>query len=76
MKRPLAHVTDHAVLRFLERVGGWDIDAVRREIAAEVETGIEAGACAVNTGTVTYVLEGRSVITVLPRSRNGRRNTR
>lgn len=27
-------VTDHAVLRYLERVKGFDIEAVRREIAA------------------------------------------
>lgn len=30
---PLPHVTDHAVLRYMERVMGLDVEAVRRRIA-------------------------------------------
>jgi len=37
VKKPLAHVTDHAVLRYLERVKGVDIDAVRDELGRVVD---------------------------------------
>ena len=33
MKRSRLRVSDHAVLRYLERVGGFDIERLRREIA-------------------------------------------
>lgn len=30
-------VTDHAILRYLERAGGFDIDRMRREITSRIE---------------------------------------
>ncbi|MCA3456576.1 MAG: hypothetical protein IOC92_02580 [Rhodobacter sp.] len=47
MKRSRLRVSDHAVLRYLERVGGFDIERLRREIARRVETAVQAGACGV-----------------------------
>jgi hypothetical protein len=51
MKRPSAtgqvQVSDHAVLRYLERVGGFDIDGLRAAIAARVRDAADAGATAV-----------------------------
>ncbi|MGR3273355.1 hypothetical protein DU478_17560 [Thalassococcus profundi] len=65
MKKPLHPVTDHAVLRFLERVRGEDIEAVRSEIGRTVALGLEHGASAVVSGGFIYELSrsGR-VITV------------
>ena len=39
MKKPVAHVTDHAVLRYLQRVKGIDIEAASVEIVRAVERG-------------------------------------
>jgi hypothetical protein len=37
MKPHVRSVSDHAVLRYLERIEGIDIEAARREIAARVD---------------------------------------
>jgi hypothetical protein len=47
MKRGRLRVSDHAVLRYLERVGGFDIERLRKDIARRVETAVQAGACGV-----------------------------
>jgi hypothetical protein len=47
MKRGRLRVSDHAVLRYLERVGGFDIERLRQDIARRVETAVQAGACGV-----------------------------
>jgi hypothetical protein len=66
------HVSDHAVLRFLERVHGLDIEAVRAEIAWRAERG---AAAASTIGAVEYrivwpgytlVVRGERVVTVIP----------
>jgi len=68
MTRPPA-VTDHAVLRYLERVWGVDVAALRSRIAAEAGTGIRLGAAAVRRGRVRYVLSQNGiVVTVTPAS--------
>lgn len=64
MKKPLAHVTDHAVLRYLERAKGIDIDAVRDELGHVVDKAIEMGAGAAIVDGVKYVLKDRAVVTV------------
>lgn len=58
MKRSKAaiEVTDHAVLRWLERVNGVDINAIRRHLAGEVMAGAELGATAVRIGNHKYCL--------------------
>lgn len=64
MKKPVAHVTDHAVLRYLERVKGIDIEAVRAELGHVVDKAIEMGAGATIVDGVKYVLRDRCVVTV------------
>lgn len=64
MKKPVAHVTDHAVLHYLERVKGIDIDAVRVELGHVVDKAIEMGAGAAVVDGVKYILEARTVVTV------------
>lgn len=40
----MAHITDHAVLRYLERVKGVDIDAVRAEMqSAALDAAVKIG---------------------------------
>lgn len=66
MKKPKAHVTDHAVLRYLERVHGIDIDAVREEVSHLVDLAVEMGAGAVVVDGLKYVLRDEVVITAAP----------
>jgi hypothetical protein len=47
MKKPLTRVTDHAMVRYFERVAGFDVDRLRREIGARVDAAAQAGATAV-----------------------------
>lgn len=63
-------VSDHAVLRYLERVCGVDIAAVRRTIYAETAPAIAQGAAGVmkdgvrysiRSGWVTTLYEGRGL---------------
>lgn len=56
MKKPRAHVTDHALLRHLERVQGIDIEAMRRELGHKVDAAIEAGATSTVSDGIRYVL--------------------
>ena len=46
-RRSIAKVTDHAVVCWLERVAGFDIAALRAQIAGSAEIGIAHGAKAV-----------------------------
>ena len=63
VKKPLAHVTDHALLRYLERVKGVDVDAVRNELGHVVDKAIEAGAGATIIDGVRYVLNDKTIVT-------------
>lgn len=60
-------VTDHAVLRYLERAQGVNIEAVRAHIARTCQRGAENGARFVQAGNVRFVLDGSDVLTTLPR---------
>lgn len=62
---PEAAVSDHAVLRYLERVLDLDVDAVRGLILSETKRAIAAGASAVVRDGVRYVILNRTVVTVL-----------
>ncbi|MDJ1463426.1 hypothetical protein [Nitratireductor sp. GZWM139] len=50
------HVTDHAVLRYLERAHGLDVEAVRRHLAGRVLRGARLGAVSVKIENVKLVL--------------------
>ena len=64
MKKPLYHVTDHALVRYLERVEGMDVEGLRGQIGRTVQMGIEQGAHGVISGGMVYRLEGHSVVTI------------
>lgn len=58
-------VSDHAVIRWLERAKGMDIAAVRREIAKVCEKGVQMGAEGVKVNGVHFRLAGNVVCTVV-----------
>lgn len=66
-------VTDHALVRYLERVHHIDVEAFRAALRAEVsEAAIAVGAAiggsyAVKAGRHAYICHGETVITVVPR---------
>tara|TARA_R110002020_G_scaffold185004_3_gene382485 strand:+ start:2229 stop:2486 length:258 start_codon:yes stop_codon:yes gene_type:complete len=72
-RRPtIVSVSDHAVLRYLEREHGIDVDVVRAHLAAKAQPGAELGATAVQVERVKLVVrsitEGyATVVTVLER---------
>ena len=75
MPKPIA-VTDHALVRWIERVGGVDLETFREAIRDDVRNAIEAGAVTVEVAGFRYSLNPRerSVLTVLEakgRSRTG-----
>lgn len=61
-------VSDHAVLRYLERAHGVDIQAIRAHLAGRAATAADLGAIAVKIEGVKLVLRGRVLVTVLPRN--------
>lgn len=65
-------VSDHAVLRYLERVSGVDVEAIRHAIGVQVALGAALGASGVSVDGLTYVIQhtlGRpTVVTVIPRA--------
>jgi hypothetical protein len=79
LKKPLAHVTDHAVLRHLERVHGVDVEGVRRDLGFKVDAAIEAGAVATVSDGIRYVLVEDRLVSCVPVKSNpprGRANRR
>lgn len=69
MTKPRVRVSDHAVLRYLERVGGFDIEALRRDIRDRVWKAADSGASGVVIDGFRYCIrrdrEGGRVITTV-----------
>jgi hypothetical protein len=65
MKRRPHPVTDHAVLRYLERVCGVDIEAIRGRIHAECWEALRAGAARKTCRGVRYRIKNGRVVTVI-----------
>ncbi|UFS63821.1 hypothetical protein LO749_06420 [Paracoccus denitrificans] len=71
------HVSDHALLRYLERVGGFEIERLRREISVRLQpfAGVARGAVVIDGHA--YVMDrntdkGVVLVTVLPPGREYR----
>jgi hypothetical protein len=62
---PIPSVSDHAVLRYIERAHGVDIDGIRQHISDLVKRGVAAGGDAVVVEGVKFVLRSNVVVTVL-----------
>lgn len=64
MSRPVT-VSDHAVLRYVERALDIDVEAIRAGIAEAVERGADRNAPVVRVGRIRFLLVGRTVVTAL-----------
>lgn len=53
MKKPAVPVTDHCVIRYMERVMGLDIECVRRKIADDLAPAVRMGAVGLTKGALT-----------------------
>jgi hypothetical protein len=63
---PLIIVSDHAVLRLLERRFGVNVEFWRDHIAHLCGPAAAVGAVSLKLGGLKYVIAGRTVTTVLP----------
>lgn len=79
MKKPIVHITDHALVRYLERVLLVDVEGLRRRIGREIdgrlieELGDPSG---VSVNGVTFTLKGKSVVGCVPLKQRKRRERR
>lgn len=76
MKKPIVVVSDHALVRYIERVLGLDVEQLRREIGRRVDRGVELGATGVEIGGYVYKIADGHVTTVLDASRPDLRHGR
>lgn len=58
-------VTDHALVRYLERVHNVDMDFFRRCAASECEEAAATGATSVKIGDHWFIIKNMTLITVL-----------
>ncbi|PQV56386.1 hypothetical protein LX70_02652 [Defluviimonas denitrificans] len=69
MKKPIVVVSDHALVRYIERVLKIDVETLRREIGRRVDRGVEMGVTGVEVDGFIYKLQEGHVTTVLEASR-------
>lgn len=69
-RRP--HVSDHALLRYLERVVGIDVEGHRRRVEARVAEAVSLGASGLISGGFRYAISDFLVVTVMPASSDPR----
>ncbi|WP_297341040.1 hypothetical protein [Pseudophaeobacter sp.] len=75
MNNPRCKVSDRAIVRYLERVQGININAVRRKIGKAVILGDEhPDARGVFHGGYLYRIRNRTVVTVLSVRRNRKKS--
>lgn len=65
-------VTDHAVLRYLERIAGLNMEEVRENIHLKTKTALESGAKSVTVDGYRYRIAGGRVVTVVPTAQSNR----
>lgn len=69
-------VSDHAVLRYMERAMGLDIETVRQHIADTCAGAAAVGAVCVRSEGFRFEISGNAVITVRPDSQHPSKTTR
>lgn len=57
MKQPAIIVSDHAILRFIERHYGFSLDPIREQIVNLVKGPVSAGASCHSVGEVTFCFD-------------------
>jgi hypothetical protein len=69
-------ITDHALLRYVERVFKIDVDALRRQILTDgVVKGIEHGASTITVNGIQFRVKDRSIVTVIGSDQKTHRKT-
>ncbi len=59
-------VSDHAVLRYIERVLGFDVGKIRKDILTPEREGfIRAGASKININGVVFVVKDKTIVTTI-----------
>lgn len=71
----IAVVTDHAVLRYIERKHGVDVEAIRAHIQKAVTDGVRYGATGVIAEGVKFVLQEDTVVTCLKKEWKSRNSS-
>lgn len=75
LKSPRAdiiRVSDHALLRFVERAGGLDIEALRTALEGSLKRAVRAasdlgtGDVTISADGLTYIVRNNVVVTILP----------
>ena len=66
MTPPVVTVSDHALVRYLERAKRHDFSTVRAEMAEAVRAAVALGAPKISAKGVTFILDGAHVVTILP----------
>lgn len=59
-------ITDHAMLRYLERVVGFDFSGFRDTLERRLQPAIDAGAGVAKIDDTTFIISDNRVVTVLP----------
>lgn len=59
-------VTDHAVVRYLERVLGMNVGAIREQIEDDCRAAMSVGAASLKKDGFQYHFEGATVLSVTP----------
>ncbi|GEC14267.1 hypothetical protein [Nitrobacter winogradskyi] len=74
MKSPRAdiiRVSDHALLRFVERAGGLDIEALRSALEGSLKRAVQAasdigtGDLTIQADGLTYIVRNNVIVTIL-----------
>ena len=66
--KPRVHISDHALVRYIERVKGFDVEKIRKEIEELVAPTLGTNATAISANGFTFVIKGGYVTTVVPGS--------
>lgn len=61
----LCHISDHALLRWLERVHGIDVEFFRQKLLDETRDYIAVGATTIKRDGATYIIKDGILVTVI-----------
>ena len=70
-RRDVIRVSDHALLRFIERAGGLDVETLRTALEGSLKRGVTAANAIGSTDVVivadglTYIIKNNVVVTIL-----------
>lgn len=71
------NITMHALLRYIERVEGVDVDAIKAKMTTQgLRRAIAMGAGSVKVGGYRFIIQGRKVVTVLTPDMRPKKDTK